>query len=338
MAIDPKWLEFLREQFPQGSRIKLKELKEGPPQTENIPLGTLDHIDDDGVFHMKWENGSSLGLVLGEDRFTVLPPEPTLLKLYMPLSADLYERDDYGDLGEYGAELNSRELLEYEDSIMAAMVKNRMPEESKRGIMNWYREQDSVNDKVRSVEFTAEIRDRQLWCVAECQVVGTLSPKELDTLKEYISGQASDGWGEGFEQRPIDTADRGELYVHLWSYSHNWSIQTEQERFHPEVKGGLPDICLTTLPSTGALICIKRGEMGYSASDWETGNPEKNRQLADYYNRKRGITRAQAEAMLCGSMCGWDCPGADPKMYEKRLQEQLGGIEPAPQTGGMTLG
>ena len=289
-------------------------------------MGTLDYIDDAGTFHVKWDNGRTLGLIWDEDIFRILLPEPATLKLYMPMSADLYERGEWGDLEDCSTELDSRELIGYEDSILAEMVKNRMPEESERGIMRWYHGQDGVNDKVRSVVFTAEIRDHCLWCVAECQVTGTLSPEELDTLREFISGQASDGWGEGFEQRPIKTADGGELYVHLWSGSDNWSIQTEQERFHPEATNGLPDICLTTLPSTGALICIKRGIMGYSPSDWETGNAGKNRRLADYYNQKRGITKAQEEAMVCGSMCGWDSPGVDPKQFERTLKEQTGGI------------
>ena len=325
--MDRKMVNFIREQYPPGTRIRLNSMDD--PYAPILPgtEGEVDFVDDIGTIHMKWDNGRTLGIVPGEDSFTVLPPKLTTLKLYMPLTADLYERNEYGEFDDCSTLLEGSELRGYQDQITAALVKNRMPEETERGLMHWYDEVDSVNTKVRTAVFTVEARDWQLWGVAECRVAGELSDTELEALKEYLTGQASDGWGEGFEQREISVDDGGELYVHFWN-SDEWSIQTEQELFTPKLAEGLPELCFSTLPGTGELICIKRGESGYYPSDWSTDDPAQNRELADYNNERLGVTQAQRLAMECGSMHGWDVPGADPSAYQQT----------EPQMGGMNLG
>ena len=324
--MDRKMVNFIKEQYPPGTRIRLNSMDD--PYAPILPgtQGEVDFVDDIGTIHMKWDNGRTLGIVPGEDSFTVLPPKLTTLKLYMPLTADLYERNEYGDLDDSSTLLEGSELRGYQNQITAALVKNRMPEETERGLMHWYHKPDSINTKVHSAVFTVDSRGGELWGVAECRVAGELSDTELEALKEYLTGQASDGWCEGFEQREISVDDGGELYVHFWN-SDEWSIQTEQELFSPKLADGLPELCFSTLPGTGELICIKRGESGYCPSDWNTNDPAHNREIADYNNERLGVTPAQEKAMKTGSMFGWGVPGADPACYEQKQE-----------MGGMTLG
>ena len=68
----------------------------------------------------------------------------------------------------------------------------------------------------------------------------------------------------------------------------------------------------------------------YYPSDWDTGDKERNVELADELNENLGVTPAQRQAMEIGSMVGWDVPGADPGNYE--IQRE------GPEEGGMTLG
>lgn len=72
----------------------------------------------------------------------------------------------------------------------------------------------------------------------------------------------------------------------------------------------LPDRCLSKLATTGEVIMIRFGVMGYYPS------PVKD---ADAYNKQHGITAAQVEAMEAGSMMGWEVPAANPDNYIEYL-------------------
>lgn len=65
--ITTSFLQELRDLYTPGTRVRL--LKMDDSQAPPIgTLGTIDHVDDIGTIHVRWENGSSLGVAWGEDK------------------------------------------------------------------------------------------------------------------------------------------------------------------------------------------------------------------------------------------------------------------------------
>ncbi len=74
----------------------------------------------------------------------------------------------------------------------------------------------------------------------------------------------------------------------------------------------LPEMCVAVLQPQDVLIGIKRGERGYYQMYDGTITGEAARIVADRMNEALCATPQQREAMLIGSMMGWDCPAARP--------------------------
>lgn len=83
------------------------------------------------------------------------------------------------------------------------------------------------------------------------------------------------------------------------------------------LRSDLPEVCFSILPSTGDVIIIKHGESGYYRCEYSTEDKAFNREFANDRNANLGVSKAQIEAMLSGSMYGWDVPAADPKSYDE---------------------
>ena len=65
-GITSEILASLREQFPQGTRVEL--LRMDDPQAPPIGTkGTVRGVDDTGSVLVRWDNGSGLNVVYGED-------------------------------------------------------------------------------------------------------------------------------------------------------------------------------------------------------------------------------------------------------------------------------
>ena len=71
LVLSDRIIAELREQFPKGCRVELIRMDD--PQAPPVSTkGTVTHIDDIGTIHVKWDNGSGLGVVYGEDECRIL--------------------------------------------------------------------------------------------------------------------------------------------------------------------------------------------------------------------------------------------------------------------------
>lgn len=82
----------------------------------------------------------------------------------------------------------------------------------------------------------------------------------------------------------------------------------------------LPERCYGILAETGEIIILKKGESGYYKTNIDMGDKAQNAAFVEEYNQKLGVSKAQAQAMLAGSMFGWHTPAADPQSYDEQGQ------------------
>jgi hypothetical protein len=110
-----------------------------------------------------------------------------------------------------------------------------------------------------------------------------------------------------FRFRPM----RAHYDIYCFAYDNDYLL--------PEVAGqhDLPNDCFGIVPSSGELVFIVRGENGYYPSGKSTDDPVINRQIEVANNALLGVTRRQAEAMLAGSMFGWNTLAAKPWNYDQ---------------------
>lgn len=72
----------------------------------------------------------------------------------------------------------------------------------------------------------------------------------------------------------------------------------------------LPEMCVAILQPENVMIGIKRGQRGYFQMYDGMVKGETAKLVADRINKALHVSPQQREAMFCGSMMGWNCPGA----------------------------
>ena len=65
--ISSRILAMLKEKFVSGTRVVLVKMNDDYSTLKEGDKGTVVMVDDIGTIHVDWDNGSSLGVVFGED-------------------------------------------------------------------------------------------------------------------------------------------------------------------------------------------------------------------------------------------------------------------------------
>lgn len=143
--------------------------------------------------------------------------------------------------------------------------------------------------------------------------------KELFRLPdgEQITITNAEGAKSDFVCRYIDEAhlEVGNNLYHICEFAE--MMERNGNTYAPK-NTPLPQRCFSVLPSTGELILLKRYEKGYTPCyDFSANSREENQEFANDRNIKMGVTKAQEQAMVAGSMFGWNTPAAQPKNYDE---------------------
>lgn len=67
MLSDKKTIERIRADFPIGSRVMMIYSADPLAPIDCGTEGVVSSVDDIGIIHINWDNGSRFGIILGEN-------------------------------------------------------------------------------------------------------------------------------------------------------------------------------------------------------------------------------------------------------------------------------
>ena len=218
-----------RFRLPDGGKIKIKY-----PNGDSAELRCR-FIDS---AHMETDTPSGIGTTIwhicefaermeksGVSVEPVTEPMNTIsVRYYCPLILSILDTEECGinDADEY--EYDGSYAIRYEDIIRSALEHEHSFEGSDPESMAGYQD----NPKVRSVRFDVEDNDSVLFGCIRVRLSAPFTVSEEKEFRGWLTGQCSDGFGEGFEQREL-RIDEGIGYLSFWNSYGNWQIMNESE-------------------------------------------------------------------------------------------------------------
>lgn len=72
-------IKLIKEKYKNGMQVELESMSD-TYAIANGTKGVIDHVDSVGTIHVNWENGSNLGLIVGEDKFNIINNEKNVIE------------------------------------------------------------------------------------------------------------------------------------------------------------------------------------------------------------------------------------------------------------------
>jgi len=145
---------------------------------------------------------------------------PIVTTFYCPLSAQLHE-NEYGDMEDVG----NVYMRQYMSEIEEAVQRDQSPDFD---MAKYITDHPTAKAKLMLATWSVDMVDGTLYGRIDCRSTEPFTAEEIEAIKDGITGQNSDGFGEGFEQRPIQT-DEGDLYVSFWHSGNDYFVHTQEE-------------------------------------------------------------------------------------------------------------
>ena len=146
---------------------------------------------------------------------------------YFPLTVSVYEYNEYGDPDyDSDCELDGRFANDYADEIKAMFDAYTASDDT--DMAEYFDGSNSAVAKIKSLKWDFESFDGVLFGRVRATLTEPLTEDEEAELKEFITGQNSDGLGEGAEQQDIRIPD-GIMNVHFWNRGDSYFVRNSDE-------------------------------------------------------------------------------------------------------------
>ena len=255
--------------------------------------------------------------------------ENLTFKLYSPLTAELLP-----DGNDFCQEDELVELCGHELSAYAAAISEQIEREDDH--LEQYLDGENepyLAAHVKSIQISVEEHGGELCGCATVVVDADLTERGWNDLQEYLSGQYSDGWGEGFEQRDIAVED-GSLNVHFWQPV-NFEFRVVPVECKSQVERSAADVT-----AAGGSNRIRRPDKKYEITDIaHPVYPELHRiralrqvsgdvpygTLGGFVQSEANLSQGQDDAWLYSDSACRDearvCDGA--RLYDQAMAQEL---------------